>query len=146
MHQDPKSNFIVYGGAVKALAEGQVSGLFPLAWYLGMNSGTHDAQTYPSDFVQSMYGAGQDGGHEELRSRIEVVAATDVPGREDIGILTVRLIADKLVTNAGMIAFKAVLTERAVANLKIREEGSERLIQVLSLEQVLAVPTERAFR
>ena len=142
VHYTPP-NFIVYGGTVKAVAEGQVSGHFPLARHLGMNSGTHPVPTYPSDTVKTYFQGSDEEQHEQLRSRIEVVEATAVPGREDIGILRIKLITDKVVTAAGERALRAAGLERMIESA--RKEGPDTLLEVLNLEQVLAVPTEKAF-
>ena len=138
IHQTPP-NFIVYGGTVKAVAEGQVSGYFPLAYHLGMNNGSHIAPTYPSDMVERLFLGDLGGPHEQLRSRIEVLDASTIEGRGDIGILTIKLIAEKLVTDAGL---------RALATAEFRDRPQEfgGYIPVLSLEEVIAVPKEMAFR
>ncbi|MGH7889108.1 MAG: hypothetical protein ACRENF_00990, partial [Thermodesulfobacteriota bacterium] len=142
VHHSPSSNFIGYGGAVKARAEGEVSAHFPLAYHLGMNSGSHDAPTYPSDIVKALFADGNDGAHERIRARIEVVETNPVQGRDDIGVVTIKLIGEKYVTDGGMKALEAA----GFAGIdKVFEEGGNRLLRVLSLEQVLAVPTRKAF-
>ncbi|MEE9252554.1 MAG: hypothetical protein V3U74_04290 [Thermodesulfobacteriota bacterium] len=142
VHHNPASNFIGYGGAVKGRAEGEVSGHLPLAYHLGMNSGSHDAPTYPSDVVRTMFEGGEDEPHERIRSRIEVVEVSSVDGRNDMGVATVKLIAEKYVTDAGMRALEAAKFG-GIDN--IFDEGGDRFLRVLTLEQVLAVPTESAF-
>jgi len=143
VHHNPASHFIGYGGAVKAMAEGAVSAHLPLAWHLGMNGGSHDAPTYPSDIVERLFGGAPDEPHERLRARLEVVRTETVEGRDDIGVVTVRLTADKYVTDAGMRALEAA-GFRGVD--KIYEQGGGRFLRVLTMEEVLAVPTSRAFR
>lgn len=153
--------FIVYGGAVKAVAEWQVSGHLPYARYIGMNKGRHIAPTYPSDKVASNFEGGNETGHEQLRSRIKVVDTVTVPDREDLGILVVELTAEKRVTAAGSRALRAANfmglrdESRSIEGLKLEgSEGPESIVvvdetgmwlRVLDLEQVLAVPTEKAF-
>jgi acyl dehydratase len=143
VHHIPSSNFIGYGGSVKAMAEGEVSGHFPLAYHLGMNSGSHDAPTYPGDVVQTLFARGKEGPHEKIRSRIEVVGTTGVDGRDDIRVITIELIGEKYVTDAGMIALEAAGFR---GTDQIYEENGNKFLKVLTLEQVLAVPTRKAFK
>ncbi len=143
VHHNPSSNFIGYGGAVKGRAEGEVSGHFPLAYHIGMNSGSHDAPTYPGDIVQVLFADGKEGAHEKIRAKIEVVDKTTIGGRDDIGILTIKLIGEKYVTDAGM---KALETAKFGGIDQVYEEDENRFLKVLTLEQVLAAPMERAFR
>jgi 2-methylfumaryl-CoA hydratase len=143
VHHNPTSNFIGYGGGVKGRAEGEVSGHFPLAYHLGMNSGSHDAPTYPGDIVRVLFAGGKEGPHEKIRARIEVVETTRLDGREDIGIITIRLIGEKYVTDGGMKALEAA---KFGGIDQIYEENGNRFLKVLTLEQVLALPTRKAFR
>ncbi|MER3446561.1 MAG: hypothetical protein C4291_06815 [Candidatus Dadabacteria bacterium] len=143
VHHNPSSNFIGYGGAVKARAEGEISGHFPLAYHIGMNSGSHDAPTYPGDIVQVIFAGGREGAHERIRARIEIVDKATVGGRDDIGIITVRLIGEKYVTDGGLKALEAA---KFGGIDQIYEENGNRFLKVLTLEQVLAVPTQKAFK
>ncbi|MGH7901962.1 MAG: hypothetical protein ACRENZ_09515, partial [Thermodesulfobacteriota bacterium] len=147
VHHSPSSNFIGYGGGVKGRAEGEVSGHFPLAYHVGMNSGSHDAPTYPGDIVQVLFADGKEGLHERIRARIEVVEAIhELPllnGRDDIGIITIRLIGEKYVTDGGMKALEAA---KFGGIEQIYQEDGKRFLKVLTLEQVLAVPTRKAFK
>jgi 2-methylfumaryl-CoA hydratase len=143
VHHNPQSNFIGYGGAVKARVEGEVSGHFPLAYHLGMNSGSHDAPTYPGDIVKVIFADGKDGAHEKIRSRVEVVDTSTVQGRDDIGLVTIKLIGEKYVTAGGMRALEAA----GFGGIdRVFEESGSRFLRVLTLEQVLAVPTRKAFK
>lgn len=142
VHHNPASHFIGYGGAVKGRAEGEVSGHLPLAYHLGMNGGSHDAPTYPSDVVQTMFEGGADEPHERVRSRIEVVEVSTIDGRDDMGVVTMKLIAEKYVTDAGMRALEAA---KFGGIDSIFDEDGSRFLRVLTLEQVLAVPTRGAF-
>ncbi|HEX9830497.1 MAG TPA: hypothetical protein VGA94_02325 [Thermodesulfobacteriota bacterium] len=142
VHHNPQSNFIGYGGAVKARAEGEVSAHLPLAYHLGMNSGSHDAPTYPGDIVKVIFADGNDGAYEKIRSRVEVVDTTAVQGRDDIGIVTIKLIGEKYVTDGGMKALEAA---KFGGIDQIFEESGKKFLKVLTLEQVLAVPTMTAF-
>ncbi|MEM4657980.1 MAG: hypothetical protein QXX77_06105 [Candidatus Methanosuratincola sp.] len=142
VHHNPSSNFIGYGGAVKAVCEGSISGHLPLAYHLGMNSGSHDAPTYPSDIVERLFGGKEGEPHERLRTRAEIVDVSTVEGRDDIGVVTIRLIGEKYVTEAGM----RVLEAAGFGGIdKIYEEGGARFLRVLTMEEVLAVPTKKAF-
>lgn len=142
-HHKFSSIFIGYGGAVKARAEGEVSGHFPLAYHLGMNSGSHDAPTYPGDIVKVIFTDGKDGAHEKIRARVEVMDTSAVQGRDDIGIVTIKLIGEKYVTYGGMKALEAA----GFAGIdRVFEENGNRFLRVLTLEQVLAVPTRKAFK
>lgn len=142
VHHNPSSNFIGYGGAVKGRAEGEVSGHFPLAYHLGMNSGSHDAPTYPGDIVQVIFAGGKEGAHEKIRARMEIIDKATVSGRDDMGIITIKLIGEKYVTEGGLKALEAA---KFGAIDQIYEEGGNKFLKVLTLEQVLAVPTRRAF-
>ncbi len=143
VHHSPSSNFIGYGGAVKARVEGEVSTHFPLAYHLGINSGSHDAPTYPADIVKMIFADGEDGEHEKIRARVEVIDTALVQGRDDIGVVTIKLIGEKYVTDGGMKAIKAA----GFAGIdKVFDEGGSRFLRVLTLEQVLAVPTSKAFK
>lgn len=143
VHHTPSANFIGYGGSVKARAEGEVSGHFPLAYHLGMNSGSHDAPTYPGDIVGTLFADGKQGPHEEIRSRIKVVDTAKVDGRDDVGVITINIIGEKYVTDAGMKALEAA---KFGGIDQIYEEGGNRFLKVLTLEQVLSVPTGKAFK
>lgn len=144
VHHDPQALFIGYGGAVKARAEGQISPHFPLAFHLGMNTGAHTAPTYPSDMIKILYGNhGNREEHEVIRSHVRIKQKQHAHGRDDIGIATVSLNSEKYVTDAGM---KALESAGFRGMDRINETDSGRILQVLSLEQVLAIPTERAFR
>jgi 2-methylfumaryl-CoA hydratase len=143
IHHNPASNFIGYGGAVKARAEGEVSGHFPLAYHLGMNSGSHDAPTYPADIVQLLFACRKAGDHEKIRARVEVLDTATIPGRDDIGTVTIKLIGEKYVTDGGMKALEAA---KFAGIDQTFEEGGNKFLKVLTLEQVLAVPTKKAFK
>ena len=149
VHHNPASNFIGYGGGVKARCEGEVSAHLPLAYHLGMNSGSHDAPTYPSDIVERLFQGAEGEPHERIRTRAEVLRKSSVEGRGDIGIATIRLVGEKYVTDAGMRALKAA---KFGGIDKIYEEGGEEgdggasFLRVLTMEQVLAVPTRAAFK
>ncbi len=143
VHHNPSSNFIGYGGAVKARAEGEVSGHFPLAYHLGMNNGSHDAPTYPGDIVQLLFADGKAGEHEKIRARVEVIDTATVQERDDIGIVTIKLTGEKYVTDGGMKALEGV---KFAGIDQVFEEGGNRFLKVLTLEQVLAVPTRKAFK
>ncbi|WP_462137080.1 hotdog family protein [Candidatus Mycalebacterium sp.] len=140
VHHTPSSVFIGYGGAVKARCEGAVSGHFPFAVQLGMNSGAHNAPTYPSDIVREIYAAGADGEHESIRARAEVAEKSEIAGRDDIGAVTIRLIGEKTVTDGGMKALEAAKFGGMDA---IFEDGGKRLLRVLTLELVLAAPKRK---
>jgi 2-methylfumaryl-CoA hydratase len=142
VHHNPASTFIGYGGAVKAMVEAGVSSHFPLAYHLGMNSGAHNAPTYPADIVKLLFADGEEDKHEKIRSKIEIMDTTPIVGRDDIGVITVKLIGEKYVTDAGMKALEAA----AFGGMdQIFEETGKRFLRVLTLEQVLAVPTTEAF-
>ncbi|HEX9667256.1 MAG TPA: hypothetical protein VGA95_11980 [Thermodesulfobacteriota bacterium] len=142
VHHNPASTFIGYGGAVKAMAEGEVSRHFPLAYHLGMNSGAHNAPTYPADIVKLLYAHGEEDEHEKIRSKFEILDTTSIVGRDDIGVITINLIGEKYVTDAGMNALEAA---KFGGIDQIYEENGKRYLRVLTLEQVLAIPTRKAF-
>ncbi len=136
VHHTPGSVFIGYGGAVKALCEGAVSGDFAYAPQIGMNSGAHNAPTYPCDVVETLYAGGKKGEHERIRTRAEVVGVEDVKGREDLGVVTIRLTGEKVVTDGGMAAMEAAGFAGVDA---VFEDGGKRWLRVLSLEVVYGV-------
>lgn len=143
VHHNPSSNFIGYGGAVKGRAEGEVSGHFPLACHLGLNNGSHDAPTYPGDIVQAFFAGGKEGAHEKIRAWIEIIDKATVSGRGDLGIITIKLVGEKYVTDGGL---KALEVAKFGGIDQIYEESGNKFLKVLTLEQVLAVPTEKAFK
>jgi len=143
VHHNSKSNFIGYGGSVKGRAEGEVSSHLPLAYHLGMNNGAHNAPTYPGDIVKMLFANGEDGDHEKIRSRIEILGTTSIDGRNDLGIITLKLIGEKYVTDAGM---KALDAAKFGGIDKVYEEEGNRFLRVLTLEQVLAIPTKKALK
>ncbi|HEY7535221.1 MAG TPA: hypothetical protein VH878_04680 [Thermodesulfobacteriota bacterium] len=143
VHHNPSSNFIGYGGAVKGRVEGEVSGHYPLAYHLGMNSGSHDAPTYPGDIIHVLFASEKKGPHEKIRARVEVVETASLKGRDDMGIVTIRLIGEKYVTDAGMKALEAA---KFGGIDQIYEEDRNRFLKVLTLEQILAIPSRKAFR
>lgn len=108
-----------------------------------MNSGAHNAPTYPGDIVKMLFANGEEGDHEKIRSKIEILDTTSINGRNDIGIITIKLIGEKYVTDAGMKALEAA---KFGGIDQVYEEDGNRFLRVLTLEQVLAVPTKKAFR
>ncbi len=142
VHHTPSSVFIGYGGAVKAVCEGSGLASLPAAVHLGMNSGAHNAPTYPSDIVRDIYGGGEEGPHESILASAEVLEKSAISGRDDFGAVTIRLAGEKVVTRAGMKAF-----EKAGFSIadKIVEKNGEKTIRVLTLELVVAVATEKGF-
>ena len=61
----------------------------------------------------------------------------------EIGIVTIKLIGDKYVTDGGMRALEAA----GFGGIdKVFEESGNSFLRVLTLEQVLAVPTRKAFK
>ena len=144
VHHTPSSVFIGYGGAVKARCEGMLAPEFPFSVQLAMNSGVHNAPTYPSDIVRELYAAGgANGSHEAIRARAEIVSREEIPGRSDYGLVTVRVIGEKVVTDGGM---KALSAAKFGGTDAIFEENGKKFLRVLTMEQVWAVPTERCFK
>ena len=142
VHHTPSSVFIGYGGAVKARCEGALAPEFPFSFQLAMNSGAHNAPTYPSDIVRELYAGGAEDSHEVIRTRAEVLRREDVPGRRDYGLVTVRIVGEKQVTDGGMRALEAAKFGGVDA---IFADGGKKMLKVLTMEQVLAVPTEKCF-
>ncbi|MEE2701543.1 MAG: hypothetical protein VYB18_00635 [Thermodesulfobacteriota bacterium] len=138
IHHTPSSNFIGYGGAVKSTVEGEISYHIPYAYFLGMNSGSHDAPTYPSDIIQSMFNS-QNEDDEKIIGSFQVKEKSQISGRKDCGILTVELRGDKIVTEAGLKAYEKT-------GFKGITEIKDNKIRVLTMEILLAIPTEEAFK
>lgn len=138
VHHTQKSNFIGYGGAIKATVEGQISRLIPHAYFLGMNTGSHDAPTYPSDIVQSMFNSTNEDD-EKIMGSFKVLEKNVISNREDFGILTIELCGDKIVTEAGLSAYEK-------AGFKGITKIEENKIRVLTMEIVVAVPTQKGFK
>ena len=138
VHHTPKSNFIGYGGAVKSTVEGEVSSHIPYAYFLGMNSGSHDAPTYPSDIVQSMFDSSNDDD-EKIIGSFKVKNKDLIKAREDFGILTIELCGDKIVTDAGLKAYEK-------AGFKGVSKIADNKIRVLTMEMIVALPTKVAFK
>ena len=137
VHHTPKSNFIGYGGAIKSTVEGEVSSHLPYAYFLGMNSGSHDAPTYPSDIGQSIFDS-QNEDDEKIIGSFKVENKDAIESREDFGILTIQLCGDKIVTEAGLNAYEK-------AGFKGISKIQDNRIRVLTMEMVVAVPTKKAF-
>lgn len=142
VHHDIESGFIGYGGAVKSIAEGQISAHIPAAWQIGMNNGTHNGPTYPGDIIKHIYSDGKNDGHEKIRSRAVVLNKENIDGRDDAGIVTLKLTADKQVTDAGLKALEAANYSGVD---RIFEEDGKRFLRVLTTEPVLVVPSGKAF-
>lgn len=137
VHHTPGSNFIGYGGAVKSTVEGEVSNHIPYAYYLGMNSGSHDAPTYPSDIVQTMFNSNNEDD-EKIIGSFKVLKKDLIEAREDFGILTIELCGDKVVTEAGLSAYEKA-GFKGISNIK------DNKIRVLTMEIIVAIPTRMAF-
>tara|TARA_B100000579_G_scaffold166487_2_gene135296 strand:+ start:47408 stop:48550 length:1143 start_codon:yes stop_codon:yes gene_type:complete len=138
VHHTPKSNFIGYGGAVKSTVEGEVSSHIPYAYFLGMNSGSHDAPTYPSDIIQSMFDS-SDEDDEKIIGSFKIKNKDLIESREDFGILTIELCGDKIVTDAGLKAYEK-------AGFKGVSKIADNKIRVLTMEMIVAIPTKVAFK
>ena len=63
----------------------------------------------------------------------------EVDGRDDLGVLKIELIGEKIVTEAGMKAFEKA-GFKGVVNIK---DGK---IRVLTMEMLVAVPKQGAFK
>ena len=137
VHHTPGSNFIGYGGAVKSTVEGEVSSHIPYAYFLGMNSGSHDAPTYPSDIVQTMF-ASSNEDDEKIVGSFKVLNKDLIKTRDDFGILTIELCGDKIVTDAGLSAYEK-------AGFKGVSKIEDNKIRVLTMEMIVAIPTRKAF-
>jgi len=101
-----------------------------------MNSGSHDAPTYPSDIIQSMFDSTNEDD-EKILGSFKVINKDAIENREDFGILTIQLCGDKIVTEAGLKAYEKV-GFKGVANIM------ENKIRVLTMEMIVAVPTRMA--
>jgi len=137
VHHNPSSNFIGYGGGVKSTVEGQISNHIPFGYFLGMNSGSHDAPTYPSDIIQSIFNS-TDEDDEKIIGSFKVIEKVQIKGRTDMGILTIELRGDKIVTEAGLKAYKK-------AGFKGITKIKDNKIRVLTMEMCVAIPTDRSF-
>ena len=138
VHHDPNSNFIGYGGAVKSITEGQISNHIPFGYFLGMNSGSHDAPTYPSDIIQSIFNStNQDD--EVIIGSFKVIEKIQIEDRADMGILTIELRGDKIVTEAGLKAYEK-------AGFKGVSKIKDNKIRVLTMEMSVAIPTDKSFK
>ena len=138
VHHTPSSNFIGYGGAIKSTVEGSISKHIPHAYFIGMNSGSHDAPTYPGDIVQNMF-ASEDADDEKISGSFKIIEKLDHESREDFGMLRIELIGEKTITEASMKAYEKS-GFKGIGNIK---DGK---IRVLTMEMVLAVPKGVAFQ
>ncbi len=138
VHHNPNSNFIGYGGAIKSTVEGEISCHMPHAYFLGMVNGSHDAPTYPGNIIQSLFDSKNDDDEKIIGSFI-VQDIMEVESRNDLGILKIKLIGEKIVTEAGMKAFEKA-GFKGVTNIK---DGK---IRVLTMEMLVAVPKKEAFK
>ena len=138
IHHTPSSNFIGYGGAIKSLVEGEVSHHIPYAYFIGMNSGSHDAPTYPVDIVQSSFGSTNEDD-EKIIGSFEVKEKIKIKNRDDFGVLKIELRGDKIVTEAGLKAYEQT-GFKGVAKIK------DNSIRVLTMEMLVAIPTQGSYR
>lgn len=138
VHHTPGSNFIGYGGAIKSTVEGSISEHIPHAYFIGMNSGSHDAPTYPGDIVQNMF-ASDDADDEKISGSFKIIEKLDHESREDFGIIKIELIGEKTITEASMKAYEKS-GFKGIGNIK---DGK---IRVLTMEMLLAVPKGVAFQ
>jgi len=138
VHHTPSSNFIGYGGAIKSTVEGSISEHIPHAYFIGMNSGSHDAPTYPGDIVQNMF-ASDDADDEKISGSFKIIEKLDHESREDFGIIKIELIGEKTITEASMKAYEKS-GFKGIGNIK---DGK---IRVLTMEMLLAVPKGVAFQ
>ena len=138
VHHTPGSNFIGYGGAIKSTVEGSISEHIPHAYFIGMNSGSHDAPTYPGDIVQNMF-TSDDADDEKISGSFKIIEKLDHESREDFGIIKIELIGEKTITEASMKAYEKS-GFKGIGNIK---DGK---IRVLTMEMLLAVPKGVAFQ
>ena len=138
VHHTPSSNFIGYGGAIKSTVEGSISEHIPHEYFIGMNSGSHDAPTYPGDIVQNMF-ASDDVDDEKISGSFKIIEKFDHESREDFGIIKIELIGEKTITEASKKAYEKS-GFKGIGNIK---DGK---IRVLTMEMLLAVPKGVAFQ
>ena len=138
VHHNPNSNFIGYGGAIKSTVEGEISCHMPHAYFLGMLSGSHDAPTYPGNIIQSLFNS-KNNDDEKILGSFFVKEMMEINNRNDLGILKIELIGEKIVTEAGMKAFEKA-GFKGVVNIK------DNKIRVLTMEMLVAVPKQGAFK
>ena len=138
VHHTPSSNFIGYGGAIKSTVEGSISEHIPHAYFIGMNSGSHDAPTYPGDIVQNMFDS-EDADDEKISGSFKIIEKLNHESREDFGIIKIELIGEKTITEASMKAYEKS-GFKGVGNIK---DGK---IRVLTMEMLLAIPKGVAFQ
>ena len=138
VHHTPNSNFIGYGGAIKSTVEGSISEHIPHAYFIGMNSGSHDAPTYPGDIVQNMFDS-EDADDEKISGSFKIIEKLNHESREDFGIIKIELIGEKTITEASMKAYEKS-GFKGVGNIK---DGK---IRVLTMEMLLAIPKGVAFQ
>jgi hypothetical protein len=142
VRHNPTSTFIRCGGAVKAMAEAVLSGHFSLAYHLGMNIGAHNAPAYAPEIAKLLFANGVENEREKIRSKIEVIDTAPMVGRNYTDVIMIKLTGEKCVTDGGMRALEAAAFGRMD---QIFEETGKRFLRVLTSEQVLAVPTTKAF-
>ena len=103
-----------------------------------MNSGSHDAPTYPSDIIQSIFNStNQDD--EVIIGSFKVIEKIQIEDRADMGILTIELRGDKIVTEAGLKAYEK-------AGFKGVSKIKDNKIRVLTMEMSVAIPTDKSFK
>ena len=59
-----------------------------------MNSGSHDAPTYPGDIVQNMFDS-EDADDEKISGSFKIIEKLNHESREDFGIIKIELIERK---------------------------------------------------
>ena len=103
-----------------------------------MNSGSHDAPTYPVDIVQSSFGSANEDD-EKIIGSFEVKEKIKIKNRDDFGVLKIELRGDKIVTEAGLKAYEQT-GFKGVAKIK------DNSIRVLTMEMLVAIPTQGSYR
>ena len=88
--------------------------------------------------IQSLFESKNDDDEKIIGSFI-VQDMMEVESRNDLGILKIKLIGEKIVTEAGMKAFEKA-GFKGVTNIK---DGK---IRVLTMEMLVAVPKKEAFK
>jgi hypothetical protein len=160
VHQDPASGFLEYGPTVIDICLEQVREFLPVSQVLEMPNINHTGPLFPEDVrfrelamddpyydaehpvVLEVRPAGAYPGSEQVSSRATLLGRHSVPGREDGGVVELRLEGFKKVSPEGVSMLRNASGGKFARVLD--KIGSDGLLRILDAEVHLWLPRRRA--
>jgi len=160
VHQDPDSGFLEYGPTVVDICLDQVREFLPVSQVLEMPDINHTGPLFPEDvrfrqlrtddphydamhpLVLEVRPAGAYPGSEQVSSRATVLRRRLVPGREDGGVVELRLEGFKTVSAEGASLLRYAARGKFARVLD--KIGGDGLLRILDAEVHLWLPRRRA--